>query len=68
MYVCPSILAPGARTVGLIGTEEAPFDAPERRKNDGAICKAIGAARHVPRVISQTLAKDTIVKTPCHFW
>ena len=57
-HVCPSILASGARTAGLIGTGEALFDAPERWKVDGFICRAIGATRHVPRTISQTLEKS----------
>ena len=36
------------------------FDAPERWKVDGSICRAIGATRHVPRTISQTLEKKVI--------
>ena len=32
-----------SRTAGPIGTGEASFDAPERRKDDGAKCGAIGA-------------------------
>ena len=49
MYVCPSIFAPGAQTAGPIGTGEAPFDAPERRKDDGANCRVIGGTSLVPR-------------------
>ena len=49
MSVCPSILANGARTAGLIGTGEGPFDAPERRKDDGANRGVIGTTWHVPR-------------------
>ena len=47
--VCPSILAPGAGTGGRIGTGEAPFDAPERRKDDGANRGTIGETWLVPR-------------------
>ena len=49
MYVCPSILAPEARAGGLIGTMQAPFDAPKRRKDDGANRGVIRATWHVPR-------------------
>ena len=35
LSVCPSILARGAPTAGQIGTGDTPFDAPERRKDDG---------------------------------
>ena len=52
-----SILAPGAQTAGLIGTGEAPFDVPERRKDDGASRGAIDATWHVPRANVPTLAK-----------
>ena len=44
-----SILAPGARTAGPIGTGEGLFDAPDRQKDDGANRVAIGARWHVPR-------------------
>ena len=36
LCVCSSILAPGARTAGPIGTGEELFDATEQRKDDGA--------------------------------
>ena len=53
VFVClsvyPSILAPGSRTAGAIGTEEAPFDAQERWKDDGANREAINGTWHVPR-------------------
>ena len=42
LYVCASIFACGARTAGPIGTGKYSFDAPERRKDDGAICEPIG--------------------------
>ena len=44
VYVCSSILALGARATAPIGTGEEPFDAPKRRKDDGAV-----ADRSVPR-------------------
>ena len=50
VFVCPSILAPGARKAGQIGTGEAPFDAPEWRKDDGANRGAIGGTWHMSRV------------------
>ena len=37
------------KTDGPIGTGEAPFDAPERGRDDGADCGAIGPNRHVAR-------------------
>ena len=49
MHVCPSILAPGARTAGPIGTGEGSFDAPERRKDDGDKNGVIGTLWHEPR-------------------
>ena len=49
LSVCPSILEPGAQTAGPIGTGEAPFDAPKRRKDDGANRGVIGTTWHVPR-------------------
>ena len=57
MSVCPSIFASGARTAGPIGTGEYPFDAPERRKDDGNGLGPIGCTWHVPRAIAQTLVK-----------
>ena len=54
------LLTYGERTAGLIGTGEALFDAPERWKVDGSICRAIGATRHVPCTISQSLEKDLL--------
>ena len=56
--VCPSILAPGARTDGLNGTGEAPFDAPEPRKDDGANRRAISAKWHVPSTNVPSSAKN----------
>ena len=47
--VCSSISASGARSAGPIETGEAPFDAPERRKDDGANRGVIGTTWHVPR-------------------
>ena len=41
--VCSSILTPGARAAGPIGTRKAPFDATERWKDDGANREEIGA-------------------------
>ena len=41
LSVCPSILAPVARTGGRIGASKAPLEAPERLKDDGANCGAI---------------------------
>ena len=40
---CSSIFVSGARIAGPIGTGKVPFDAPERRADDGAIYGAIGA-------------------------
>ena len=54
LSVCLSILAPGGQTAGPIGTGEAPFDAPERRKDDGANSGAIGGKWHVKPAIWQT--------------
>ena len=62
MSVCPSILASGARTAGLIGTDEYLFDVPERWKNDGASCGPIGCAWHVPRAILQKVVQ--ILRAP----
>ena len=63
MYVCPSIFASGAQTAGRIRNGESLFDAPERCKDDGASfglisCTWHDATWHVPRAISQTLAKS----------
>ena len=55
--VCPSILAPGARTAGPIGTGVGSFDATERWKDDGANCKAICATLHVARASVPTISK-----------
>ena len=60
--VCPSILAPAARTAEPIGTGEAPFDAPKRRKYDGANRGAIGARWHVLRANVPTLAKKVVAQ------
>ena len=60
LCVYSSILAPGARTTVLIGTGEYLFNAPERRKDNGANCRAIGARWHVPHAIAQTLAKNPL--------
>ena len=49
LCVCSSILAPGARTTGPIGTGGGSFDAPERRKDDGDNRGVIGTTLHVPR-------------------
>ena len=57
LCVRSSILAPGARMAGQIGTGEAPFEALERRKDDGANRGAIDATWHVPRANVPTLAK-----------
>ena len=45
--VCPRIFVFGAQMAGPIGTGEAPFDAPERRADDGAICKAPRGTCHL---------------------
>ena len=60
MHVCPTILTPGVRTAGLIGTGEAPFDAAEWRKDDGANHGMIGTTLHVPRATTQTIEKKII--------
>ena len=60
MFVCacvPKHFRPGARPAGPVGTCEYSFDAPERRKNDGASCIPIGCTWHVQRAIAQTLAE-----------
>ena len=49
LSVCPSILAHGARTAGQIGTGEAPFDAPERRKDNGNNGSVAGTTWYAPR-------------------
>ena len=51
LSVCPSIFAPGARTVAPIGTGEDSFDAPERQKDDGGDCGVIGTTWHMPRAM-----------------
>ena len=66
MYECPSILTSGAQKAGTIGTLEAPFDSPERWKDDGADRGAIGAmwyvcTHHTPFV--RCSAKTKII--PC---
>ena len=58
MYVCPSIFASGARTVGRIGTGEYSLYANEKRKNDGNDFGPIGCTWHLPRAIAQILAKS----------
>ena len=57
MCVSKHFHASEVRTAGPIGTGETPFDAPERRTDDGANFGAIDAAWHVPRAIAQILAK-----------
>ena len=56
VYVCPNILAPGARARGPIGTVEVSYDAPLQRKDDGANHGVICATLHVPRAAAQTAA------------
>ena len=59
MCVCPSIIGIGARAAGLIGTEEALFDAPERRNDYGGNLRVTSGMWYVTRAILQTLAKNT---------
>ena len=47
--VCSSILTSGDQTAGPIGTGVAPFDAPERRNDDGAGHVTTRVTCHVPR-------------------
>ena len=58
MYAYSSNSAPGSRTGDAIRTGKHFFDAPERRKDDGANCGLISCTWHVPRAIMQTLAKN----------
>ena len=62
--VCSRILAPGARTAWLILTGEAPFDAPERRKDDIDNRRAIGRTWYAPRA-NVPCKKRHFVKTAC---
>ena len=55
--VCPSIFVSGARTAGPIRTGDVPFDAPERRRGDGAICEAIGALWYVLPIAPPNLSR-----------
>ena len=49
LSVCSSISGSGGQTAGPIGTGVAPFDAPERRNDDGAGRGSTDATWHVPR-------------------
>ena len=49
LFVCPSILTSGGQTAGQIGTGVAPFNAPERRNDDGAGHVTTRVTWHVPR-------------------
>ena len=60
LFVCPSILARGAQTVGPIGTGVTPFGAPIRRNDDGAGPGLVGATCHVPRGAGQTSARNLL--------
>ena len=58
MFVCRSIISIGARTSGPIETGEAPFDAPEQRKDFGDNFIVTSGMWHVTRATLQTLAKN----------
>ena len=57
LSMCQSILAPGARTAGLIATGEAPFHTLEQQKDDGINCGVMGATWHMPHANVPSLAK-----------
>ena len=57
MPVCPNTTGTGARTAGLTGTREPPFNAPERRKDDGADRRVISTTQHVKRAAACILPK-----------
>ena len=46
--ICVQAFLTGEKTVGPIRTGEAPFDAPERRKDDGDTRGVIGIIWYVP--------------------
>ena len=68
LFVCSSISASGGQTAGPIGTGAAPFDAPERRNDDGAGPGSIRATRHVQRGARQTLAKIFVSRCRPRQW
>ena len=47
----------GEKTARPTETGEIPFDAPEREKDDGAHCRAIGPNQHVARAAACTNAR-----------
>ena len=54
IFVSPSIIVPRAQTAGQKEIEEAPFDAPERRKDDSVDRGAIRNSRDVSRASAKT--------------
>ena len=65
MSVCPSILAAAGRTTGPILIRETPFDASERRKDDGANRGPISTTQGVPRAAARNLAKSQSEEAEC---
>ena len=57
MSLCPSTIGTGARTARPTGTREAPLDAPERRRDNGADRRVISTSQNVKRAAACTLAK-----------
>ena len=55
--MCPRTFVNSARTAGPIVTDEAPFDSPIRRYDDGADLGSISSTCHVARVAPLRLAK-----------
>ena len=47
VYVCSSIFEHSTRTAGPIGTGVVPFDASQRRNDDGTCHGSICGTRHV---------------------
>ena len=63
IFLCRSIIGIGTRTAGPIGTKEAPFDEPEKRKKTMVtISRVTSGMWHVIRAILQNSAKK-IAKT-----
>ena len=56
MNVCPNIFASGDQTASPIWTGEAPFQEPDRWKEDGANREAIVTTHHVRRQADEAIA------------
>ena len=56
MNVCPNIFASGDQTASPIWTGEAPFQEPDRWKEDGANREALVTTHHVRREADEPIA------------